>query len=246
MNPRLWSPFLLAIFFVACHTTYRPVSAVYQDYSIRDSLPQDQTLENMLLPYSDSLNQKMGVVIGNLESTLTHKTPEGSLGDFAADAMLAEARKQFGRVDAAVVNSGGVRLNELTAGPISLGKVYELMPFDNLVVVQELSGTVLKEFLNHTVKRGGWPMAGIQMTIKEGAATDISIGGKPLDLTKDYFIANTDYVANGGDNCVMLKPIPQKQNGSLFRDAIRNYIEEFTAAGKKIPMPETGRITNVQ
>jgi len=246
MSPRLWSPFLLVILLLACHTAYRPVSAVYQDYRIQDSLPQDMALEKMLQPYSDSLNDKMSRIIGNLETTLTHKRPEGSLGDFAADAMLAGARKQFGKVDAAVVNSGGVRLNELTAGPITIGKVYELMPFDNLVVVQQVSGAVLLEFLNHTIKRGGWPMAGIRLTIKEGKATDVVIGGEPLDENRSYLLANTDYVANGGDNSVMLKPIPQQQNGYLFRDAIADYIENFTVAGKKIPMPETGRITNAE
>lgn len=124
--------------------------------------------------------------------------------------------------------------------------VFEMMPFDNIIILQKVSGVVLKQFLDHIAGRGGWPLAGITMVIKKGKAENVLIGGKTLDLSATYTIANSDYVANGGDNSEMLKTIPQINRGVLLRDALIEYIQEFSKQGKPVTVTVLNRVRNAE
>ena len=55
-----------------------------------------------------------------------------------------------------------------------------------------------------------------------------------------------DYVANGGDDCIMLKPIPQKSTGYVLRDALIEYFSEINIQGKKISSQIENRVTNAE
>jgi 2',3'-cyclic-nucleotide 2'-phosphodiesterase (5'-nucleotidase family) len=79
----------------------------------------------------------MNDIVGFVEESLDKKQPEGSLGNFMVDAFLTMARDKYNTpVDLAVLNSGGIRLTQLAAGNMTRGKVFELMPFDNLLILQ--------------------------------------------------------------------------------------------------------------
>jgi 2',3'-cyclic-nucleotide 2'-phosphodiesterase (5'-nucleotidase family) len=237
--------FLLATLFLfaACNTVQRPVRAVYEDYRITGSLQKDSSLDRELQPYRDSVNNTMNTVIGTLGVTLEKKQPEGSLGNFMADALLYSARKKFGfNADIATVNFGGIRLGQLPAGEVTNGKIFELMPFDNVVVIQDVRGDVLQSFLDLTAERGGWPFAGLTMQISNKKAVNVLIGGKPLDPSKTYKLVNSDYVASGGDNASMLKGISQQNIGYLMRDAFFDYIKVLKAEGKNTWAKEEKRV----
>jgi 2',3'-cyclic-nucleotide 2'-phosphodiesterase (5'-nucleotidase family) len=208
----------------------------------------------MLQPYSSTVNKTMNDVVGVAEKSLDKKQPEGPLGNFMADVFLEMAREKYNtNVDAAFVNFGGIRLTQLPAGDVTTGKIFELMPFDNLLILQKIKGDVLQQLLNLAAAKGGWPVAGITMQIKElpGAqagkkAVNVMIGGKPLDTEKIYTVANSDFIANGGDNADMLRNIPQIANGYLMRDAILDYLKKLKSQGKKISANTENRVTNAQ
>lgn len=230
----------------SCSTVYQPQSVQYNDYRISPGSRQDSTIVNLLRPYSDSVNKSMNAIVATSATELEKKQPEGTLGNVMADAMLVMAVKHFKtKVDAAFVNYGGIRLNSIPAGNITRGKVFELAPFDNVTVLQQLSGTVLQQFLDHISGRGGWPCSGISWQIKDKKALNVMIGGKPIDPNATYTIANNDYVANGGDDCVMLRNIPQQNDGYVYRDAVLEYFADFTRQGKKISAQIENRVTNV-
>ncbi len=203
-------------------------------------------MSNFLQPYASAMSATMNRVIGFTNENLITKQPESALGNFMADCMRTMAEKKFGKkVDAGFMNKGGIR-SGIAKGNITVGKVYELMPFDNLVVLQELKGSVLKKFLDKVAADGGWPVsAGLKMGIKEKKAVDIVINGQPLNEEATYTIANSDYIANGGDNCEMLRSIPQQNKGYVFRDAIIEYITIFTQQGKPVEAKIENRVTNV-
>lgn len=189
----------------------------------------------------------MNTVIATLAVDIEKKQPEGTLGNLMADAMKVMAEKYYAtQIDAAFVNYGGIRIPSVKAGNITKGKVFELMPFDNIIVLQKLSGKVFKQFLDHISSRGGWPVAGLTMEIKNGKAENVMINGKALDLNAVYTVANSDYVTNGGDQCDMLRPIPQINNGSLFRNALIEYFTSFSKAGKQINVTIQNRVINAQ
>jgi 2',3'-cyclic-nucleotide 2'-phosphodiesterase (5'-nucleotidase family) len=232
-----------AVFIISCKAIHVPVKAEYEDYRISPALPVDSAVWRLLQPYRDSVNRSMNDIIGTVDATLEKKQPQGSLGDFMADALLFAAKNKFGvNADVATVNYGGVRLGQLTAGPVTRGKIFELMPFDNLLVLQELKGSVLQQFLDMTAERKGWPLAGVSMQIENNKAVNVRIGGQPIDPNKMYTMVNSDYVANGGDNASMLKGIPQKNIGYLMRDALFDYIKALKAQGKNISVKEEKRV----
>ena len=68
------------------------------------------------------------------------------------------------------------------------------------------------------------------------------IDGKPLDKAAIYTVASSDYIANGGNNAVMLKSIPQQNRGYLLRDALLEYIQQITSSGKPIEAKPEKRI----
>ena len=234
----------LLLFITSCRPALNPSGAEYANYRVTASVQKDTVVQVLMQPYRDSINKSMNVIIGRADKTLEKASPEGTLGNFMADAMLYGARHL--NPDAAFVNNGGVRIVQMAAGDITRSKIFELMPFDNIVVVQKIKGDVLQEFLNLIAKDKGWPVAGIQFAIKEGKAINVKIGGVGLDPNKIYTIVNSDYVANGGENAAMLKTIPQQTEGYLMRDAIFDYIDYLKSAGKPISANLENRVSNAQ
>lgn len=236
-----------ALLLTACNPAFVPQRATYQVQKIEASAPRDSSLIAMIKPYGDSVRVKMDQVVGHVAVTLEKNSTESTLGNFVADAYLTMARRNFTQyVDATMVNFGGIRLNQLPAGPITRGKVFELMPFDNQIVLQQLTGEQLQSLLDLTASRGGWPVAGLTMQIKDKKAIAVTIGGQPLDPAKKYWIANADFVASGGDNASMLKTIPQVSIGYLVRDVLFDYIRSFTEKGKAVTASLEKRVTNAQ
>jgi 2',3'-cyclic-nucleotide 2'-phosphodiesterase (5'-nucleotidase family) len=239
--------FVVIVFAASCSTTQQPTSILYKDYRIDTKETKvDSSLVKMLQPYTISLNASMDKVIGFTNNTLSAKQPESGLGNLMADCMKTMAEKKFNRkIDAGFMNQFGIRTS-IPKGNITVGKIFELMPFDNLIVLQEIKGTVLKQFLERIASYGGWPVsAGVKMSIRDKKLVDVTINGKQLDENSTYVIANSDYVAGGGDNCEMLRNIPQISKGYLYRDALLEFVGNFTQQGKPIDYTIENRVVNV-
>lgn len=230
----------------SCNPVYKAASVQFRDYPVANT-QTDSSFITFLQPYADSVNNSMNTVIATLAVDLEKKQPEGTLGNLMADAMKIMAEKYYGiQVDVAFVNYGGIRLPTVKAGNITKGRVFELMPFDNIIVLQKIPGNIFKEFLDHIASRGGWPVAGLTMEIKNGKAVNVLINGKAFDKKAVYTVANSDYVANGGDQCEMLRSVPQINNGSLFRNGLIDYFSSFAKAGKQITITIENRMINAQ
>lgn len=247
MKKTRYIPLVIAVvcMLAACASKKHAIKLEYKDYEINKTYVPDTGIQQLLLPYRDSVNRAMGKKIGFTTQSLAKKLPESALGNFMADCMREMASRKFNRtVDAAFVNYYAIRA-EIPAGDIVLGNVYEIMPFDNLIVLQEIKGSVLRELLNLVASKGGWPVSGIQMQIKNKQAEQILVGNKALNDDATYIVANSDYVANGGEECTMLKPIAQQSKGYLYRDALIEYIQELTRSGKPVSATIENRVTYV-
>jgi 2',3'-cyclic-nucleotide 2'-phosphodiesterase (5'-nucleotidase family) len=238
----------------SCNTIYQSQALQYKTYRISDSQAKDSVALTLLLPYSSNVNKTMNEIVGIADITLEKKQPECTLGNFLADAFLAMAQEKYNiKADVAFLNFGGMRLTQLPAGNVTNGKIFELMPFDNLLIIQKLKGDVLQQLLDLIATKGGWPVAGMTMQIKdlpEGQAgkkaVNVMIAGKPLDPAATYTTVNSDFIANGGDNADMLRSIPQVTNGYLMRDAIFDYIKKQKSLGKNITANLENRVTNAE
>ena len=246
MNRSIFLILTVILFSLSCSPPQQAVTLNYTGYRIEKGAPTDTAMANFLLPYSTAMNATMNRVIGFTSESMTSKQPESALGNLMADCMRSMAEKKFGKkVDAGFMNPYGIR-SYIPKGNITVGKVYELMPFDNLVVLQEMKGSVFKKFLDKVAADGGWPVSeGVLIRIKDKKAVSILINGQPLNEEALYTIANSDYIANGGDNCDMLRSVPQQNKGYVLRDAIIEYINQFTQQGKPVEAKIENRVTHV-
>lgn len=231
----------------SCSRFYQPTSLQHTQYRIEPALKKDSAMNILLMPYAKDINATMNKVIGTSAGNYNNNRPESEIGNFLADAYKTMAEEKFSRkVDAGFMNAGGIR-SYLSKGNITVGKVFEIMPFDNILVLQELKGSILQAYLDKMAEDGGWPVSkGVTMVIRNKKATQVMINGKPLNPEAVYVVAHSDYIANGGSDCEMLRPIPQINRGYLMRDAIIDYVAGLTKEGKIIQPVIENRVTNGQ
>lgn len=203
----------------------------------------DDGVETLIAPYRDQLSAKMDVVLIYNEAEMSKGRPNSSLGEWLGDVIKDIAQKNGHEVDFAVQNYGGIRIPSLAKGDVTVGKIYELMPFDNLVSVLEVKGGVIKQFCDKMAMSGGWPISeGLEFTIQDTVAQNIMVSGAPLDLSGDYKIAVPDYVANGGNDCSFLQEIDQQIVDVLIRDGIIDWLKDLAATGANLHIKTQGRI----
>jgi len=235
--------FFAVFFFTACKSyvpSYESASLIKANRSAK----ADSSIKIFYKPYKDSLDKIMKITLAELEEDLTKKLPESNLGNLMVDILKAKTQQYTNNViDVAILNYGGIRVPSLTKGMLNIEHAYLLMPFDNYLVEQMMTGQQISDFCDSIATKKGWPISGISFKIKQNKSFDILINNEPVDLTKKYSVALIDYVANGGDGMTFLKSIPQKQTGVLFRDAIIEYWQDQTKAGKKISSKIENRIS---
>jgi len=203
----------------------------------------DKNYESYLQPLKQRVGAKMNVVIGQAAETMKGHAPESLLSNFSADVYRQTATGSLGeKVDIAIVNLGGLR-TVVPAGNITVGKVFELMPFENELVIVWLKGDKLAALLQYFAGMGGEGVSGLRMTIDQGKATDVTVDGKPLDTEKLYSIATNDYLAGGNDKMIQLAQNVKRVNtGIKVREMLLDYIKNETTKGRKIQSKLDGRI----
>jgi len=203
----------------------------------------DRDYEAHLRPIKQKIDTEMSVVIGSAVEPMKAHKPESLLSNFNADVYRQVASDFLGeKVDIAIVNMGGIR-TEIPAGDITIRKVFELMPFENELVILWLKGDKLQELLNFFASVGGEGVAGLQMEIQNKKAVNVTIGGIPLSSDKLYSIATNDYVAEGNNGMSQLTMCEKKVNTHLkIRNVLIDYIKGETSKGNKIQSKLDGRI----
>ena len=161
---------------------------------------QDAAYLAYLAPTKADLEREMGVQIGYAPEPLWVGAPECPMLNWATDALWEAAKKAYpGKVDVAIVNMGGMRC-DWPAGPVTRGQVYELMPFDNILVVLTLKGEDIIALCESFAKYGGQGVAGMRVTVIDGHLADVQVGGKAVDPKALYTVATSDYLAGGTDH----------------------------------------------
>ena len=143
---------------------------------VADSIPDDPAMEGLVAPFRERMGEEVRQVIGTSEVLLAKSVPEGTLGNFATDAMLWAARRASGGpVDMAMTNNGGLRV-PIPPGPITIGQMFELMPFENLLSVLTLSGRQVQELADQLAAFRGEPIAGFSFRIEADGESRVARG----------------------------------------------------------------------
>lgn len=213
-------------------------------YSVQPSLGIDSSLNKMIGPYRENVDKTMNEILAENEADLLKEIPDSRLGNFLADAYLWAARAKIDRdAEIAFMNHGGVRINRIGKGAVTRRTIYEVMPFDNLLVVAEVSGVLLQQYLDKiAADGGGGGVAGVRFVIRDKKAEEVLINGKPLDPNRTYKMVNSDYTLDSGSGIQAFKTLKQQRSGYLMRDAIIHYCQHLQQSGKKISVEPQTRI----
>ena len=235
-----------SFFLFSCSTNYRVVKSNRAEYAVTNDVTVDSTVIRYVQPYKLKLDSQMNAVLGYSDVALT-KTPTGGeslLGNFFSDAVLFEARKIDPKIDFTMPSGNGGMRNDLPLGAITLSNIFELMPFENELISFEIKGEDVQSLLDFIARTGGQPVSGIKMRIVKKKPADVLINGEPFDVTRNYRVLTSDYIAGGGDNITSFKnPIETKVLGLKIRDALIMYIKEKQAAKEKISSKLEGRMS---
>ena len=195
---------------------------------IDSSLSDKKEISLETTPYREQMQERIQEVLCYNPRTLTREEAplESSLGNAYADICRKVADSIFNEkkgqnVDFALFNYGGIRTS-LNQGPITVEDVFRLMPFENRLVIAELSGEQVEGLFRYLERSGkANPVSGIRLRAEEGKIIEVEINGKPFDPAGRYFVLTHDYLQHGGDNMDFFKePASLFPTGYRVRDAL--------------------------
>lgn len=172
---------------------------------------------------------------------------ECSMGSLIADAMLDRVKNQG--IEIAIQNGGGIRAS-IDAGPITMGEVLTVLPFQNTLSTFEVTGATMLAALENGVSQiedgsGRFPqVAGMTFAFdasKPAGArvSDVMVGGAPINPDKLYGVVSNNYVRNGGDGYDMFK---EAANAYDYGPDLSDVTAEFLAAKRPFTPYTDGRI----
>lgn len=210
---------------------------------IDSTLVDDPEIESLISPYRAELKEKMDVVIGYAGMSLDKGNPEAPLNNFIADLMLKRANREFEKkVHVAITNAGGLRTG-IPEGPITIRNIYEVMPFDNELVVLKMTGSQLIILAEEIGEEYGEPISGMRLKFLDNKLYQITVQNSPVNKEKIYFVTTTDYLSAPGRKS--LKTLGQADRtflGITLRDAIIDEIKELDSKNQKVMARVDGRI----
>jgi 2',3'-cyclic-nucleotide 2'-phosphodiesterase (5'-nucleotidase family) len=143
------------------------------------------------------------------------------------------------------MNHYGLR-RSLSAGPITVGNIYELSPFDNEIVLIDLKGSDLYDLARQIIKNNGEPISNFKIEYKDIDHLKIYISDKPVNPDSIYVAATLDYTYTSDNN---LNALRQGKNyrrvGILLRDSIINYLKQMGDKNKRLNFTKKSLIQKI-
>ena len=217
-----------------------------------DKVKAPPQISKLIEKVTSEVSQKMGETIAQAAAPLPRSVegqadqPQRSL-DGPLPNLFCDEMREVAQADLALHNTFGFR-NDLGAGPITVGHIYQIMPFENTLAVMSLTGDQITELLAHNFEGGVSRLqvsSDLTMTLEEDAkgqfipsSLRILYRGSPLDPQHVYKVAMNSYMSSGGSCCRALGELPKRDTAIplrvLFMDTVK----------RKSPVqpPKTGRI----
>ncbi len=202
---------------------------------VTEKINSNKTIEEIIIPYKEKVEKEMNTVLSFTPINLvrTDGKLESSLGNLMADLCFQRANPVFNsrtgkNIDFAMFNYGGIRAG-ITQGEITNRHTFNIMPFENNLVVVELTSSKIQELVNFLIEGNKAHPLSKQFNLfikKDGY--DLKINNNPIDTTKTYFVLTTDFLQNGGDHMNFFKdPVELYVLDYKMRNAIIDYFKEI-------------------
>lgn len=246
---RLFVIFLTFSTLTSCSTSnYQLTKIEAKRNPINSTLPNVSDIETFIKPYRDHINKDLSTVLAYCPETLDKNSGkwQTTIGNLMADICILKGNpilnsREKKQIDMCILNHGGIRA-VLPKGDITAREAYQIMPFENSLVVVSLKGETIMELIHYFIKtQKPQPLSGLTFTIdKDNQPKNIAIQGKAIELSKVYNVATNDYLANGGDNMFFF------QKGLKTYDLdykLRNVLIDYFKDVDTIPVIKDTRIT---
>jgi len=216
---------------------------------VNESVAEDADLLKVIEPARKEILAGFGKVIAQAPNGLFRGRAgeENLLGYWIADAMRARATALVGcPVKFAFTNGGGIRGN-VKAGDVKVGDIFEVMPFENEMVIVELTGAEVVQVLKESfLRRAGEPSSGVKASLSgspDAAVLTVTWSdGSAIAPDEVVKVATSDYLYGGGDSIPTLKKGRRPYTtGLALRQVLLDVCEEHGKAGKPLLPPPGGR-----
>ena len=210
---------------------------------INSAIENDKEIETFIVPYKKNVDAQMDDVLSY--SPVDYDKKNGvlntAIGNMMADVTLKLSNPIYNtrtgnNIDFVLLNHGGIR-SIISKGDITLRSAYNLMPFENSIVVCQLKGSDLKELINYLIlNKKAHPISGISIVLDENySLLDVTINGEKIDQEKVYHVATSDYLLKGGDQMNFFEK--SKKNITLdykIRNILIDYFKAVDTVSFKI------------
>ena len=231
---KIWILFFFSFLLIACKNNSHEVSKINaKQLKIGNEVKQDSSIIQLFTPYKKKMTKEITKSLSFSPKILerTDGNLQSTLGNLVADLSYEKANELFKNktgktVDFSMSNYGGIRA-AIMKGDVTVSNAFELMPFDNTIVVVELNYDKIKALFNYFVaKKRAHPLSkNIQLTI-ENDSYNVLINGKTIKKHRTYFVATSNYLQKGGDGMIFFsEPESLFDSNFLIRDAIVDYFK---------------------
>ncbi|MCE5286332.1 MAG: 5'-nucleotidase C-terminal domain-containing protein [Pelosinus sp.] len=204
----------------------------YIDLRKVSDLAPDIKAKTIIDKYQNAIAAQKNTTLGKAAYPLSHQRFASNLsvlGQWATDVVRKRTNADF-----AFQNDGGLRTS-LPAGTITMGNLYEVLPFDNNVIMLSLTGEQIKNMLEYGIQNKAIGMLQFSGATVEYAPAQMEgsrvvavtlLNGEPLDSRKTYKVVVNDFMAAGGDGYSMFKQgRAVKDTGLTLRDVLCEAIQ---------------------
>ena len=245
---------LLLIFFLWTFTGWKKTPKTVtkitaKTVEIDASLEEKEAYTALIAPYKSKMISEINTVISYAPKDINRQDGklQSSLGNLLADLCVKRANAIFNKktnqnIDFSMFNYDGIRAG-ISKGVVTNKNPFELMPFENSLVVVELSGKKIADLIDYFIRNNkAHPLSkNIELKIFQNDTYELRINSQKFDITKKYFVLTSDYLQSGGDGMNFFKnPISIFKTGYKMRHAI---VDEFksqdtlrTALDKRIQL----------
>ncbi|MEQ3662342.1 MAG: 5'-nucleotidase [Flavobacterium sp.] len=182
--------------------------------NINDTIPLESKFQNFINPYKEHINRDLDSVLAFNPNTQDKSKGqwETNIGNLFASTTLELSKPIFQKrenktIDFCMLNHGGIRAI-IPVGNVTSRTAYEIMPFENSVMVIGLTGKEVLELANYVlIEKKPHPLEGIVIKANENYSKVVSVEINNVQINEDkiYYVATSDYLANGGDSMNFFK-----------------------------------------
>jgi len=187
------------------------------------TLPVDENVLKEVNDMNSGLSEILGQKVTSLKERLSHDDKNTAVTPLGVT--VAETMRKIVGTEIAVTNGGGIR-RSLEQGNVTIGDMYEILPFDNTIVTLDVKGSDLYGIIEHGINTEGFAWgqyAGIKVWCnpEDGKVSSIRLNdGTKIDMDKYYSIAINDFMLTGGDKYDFSNAINAVNTNVVMRDAM--------------------------